>query len=139
MGSECVTEITSCSAANDWALALISNIAASKNGKVRAGLDCEWNRDTNDITQTLQLSFPCCVRATSAVLFNLSKMEVWRPEMFPKHLKNLLQVQKIVPVGVQVGNDVQLLSDLGVQITPYIDLGEIAKQVQDDALTGFGL
>ena len=139
-----ITQITSISAANEWATAMITNISDSRSlTEIHIGLDCEWNRSSHDITRTLALSFPSEVCSASAVLFNLSEMGVrsWNDRfcLFPEKLANLLQMEKVVPVGVNIGVDIKRLADLGLNLSRFIDVSEIAKQVQGDSVTGFGM
>lgn len=117
---EQVTEILTAQGANDWALSMISIVTASKLKEIHVGFDCEWNRGSPGITRTLALSFPEGIGSTSAVLINLSKMGIRTSDsfhQFPHKLQSLLEMEKIVPVGVHTGVDVKRLADLGVKIT----------------------
>jgi hypothetical protein len=132
-------EIVTKTGANQWALAIISSIAGASLNEICVGLDCEWNRDSSELTRTLALSFPASICESPAVVINLSRMGVFEMEQFPVSLKSLLELPAIIPVGVQVGNDISRLAKLGVKMTTFRDDAEIAKQLQDEMTTGYSL
>jgi hypothetical protein len=138
--------ITSIQAANDWATALVDAVARyleSDNDPhpvIYVGFDAEWNiRDgTRDITRTVQISFPKEIDEKVRVL-NFTAMGVFTPDNFPNAVKQLLELPKIMLVGVNVSGDVDRLRNLGVGIKKSLDVGELAKHHVDNAPQGYSL
>ena len=95
------------------------------------GFDCEWNRDTCSITRTLQLSFPESVSHHKAIVLCLSKMGAITAHTFPTHLKSLLSLPTIIPVGVNVVVDVARIAKLGVKFTRFKDLSSMAQDIDE--------
>jgi hypothetical protein len=121
--------ITSIQEANDWAGAVAITLAGYQEpGVIYVGLDAEWNLHdgTRGITRTVQISFPVEIEE-KVVVFDLTAMGVFRKDEFPKNLRDLLELPKIMVVGVKVSGDVDRLRNLGVRIQKCLDVGELAK------------
>jgi hypothetical protein len=129
-------EITTRDAANDWCLAVMERISESNSAvdkKIYYGLDCEWNwRDgTHELTRAVQIYFLDDVSSTAA-FFNLGKMQAFLPDAFPRDLKRLLELENLVPVGVNIPIDIARLRKLGVNIKHWIDISLMAKELDED-------
>jgi hypothetical protein len=130
--------------ANDWALATVSRVAdyplEDPHSVIYVGFDTEWNihDGTSDITRTAQISFPGEIEKR-VVVFDFTAMEVFTPDEFPESLKKLLELRKIMLVGVKVSRDVDRLRNLGVGIKKSIDVGELAKHHDASVPQGYSM
>lgn len=104
------------------------------------GFDMEWNwaDGTHELTQTLQLCIPDQSSEMVAVL-HLSEFECFSPDDFPMQLKMLLELPRLVPVGIQVGGDISRLQKLGVNVSTYVDVTCLAKTLNLDNPGGYGM
>ena len=107
-------QLTAVTAANDWAQAIATAVAANISSEMHVGLDVEWSRDkTRAIDRTLHLAFPSNITA-QAVVVKLDKMGARTKQAFPRELKRLLELPKLVPRGIDISCDVNRLQQLGV-------------------------
>jgi hypothetical protein len=120
-------EITARDAANDWCLAVMEIIS-----KIYYGLDCEWNwRDgTHELTRSAQIYFLENI-ASMAAFSNLGKMQAFLPDSFAGDLKQLLELENLIPVGVKIPVYIGRLRKLGVNIKHWIDVSLMAKELDD--------
>jgi hypothetical protein len=99
---------------------MVKRVARCSEDKIQVSVDCEWNigNGTSYKTRTVQLSFPpLCVEQT--VVLRLTSMDADKPSKsnkFPKHVRDLLQLPNIVARGVNMGQNIQCLGNLGVSI-----------------------
>jgi len=90
---------------NNWALSMSRIVANVNASEIYVGLDTENNVDeTSSLTRTLQIAFPPDL-FDKVVIVHLSKMCAFDRDSFPKELRKLLQLPKIIPCGVNIGHD----------------------------------
>jgi hypothetical protein len=121
--------IDSIDGVNNWAAAVVGDLKNCHEPTIIFGLDTENNMHdgTRDITRTLQLSFPKEISG-QAVVIHLSAMGAFNEASFPKVLKQLLELPRLVPVGVQLWYDTKRLADLGIRVKKFIDLSMLGKE-----------
>jgi hypothetical protein len=109
-------QLTAVTAANDWARAIATVATASSSSETCVGLNMDWNQDEKHhaVARTLQLAFPSEI-TTQAVVIKLDKMGACTKQAFPRELKRLLKLPKLVPCGVSIGCNVTWLQQLGVR------------------------
>jgi hypothetical protein len=82
------------------------------------GLDCEWTRNS-DATSLLQLSFA----GFPVLVINLYKMN----QKIPHQLKALLEMEKFIVCGRQIGGDLSRLESLGICVPHRVELKLLAE------------
>lgn len=125
--SDAYTFMTSCDAANTWAMAVTNSLLDTTmrqgSSSLLIGVDCEWNvGDDTATTRLLQVSLP----GQPVGVFHLSAMGVSDESNFPDMLKKLLQLPQLRACGVQIGGDLARLQKLGVSIEKRIELQQLA-------------
>ena len=119
------------SAVLNWLNEEVSSIHGE--GTEFIGVAMEWNAFGSDSSsQSLQVSF----RDHPTYFFNLSKMEVKKPDDFPGPLRELLSDIRLRSCGRNIGMDLARLSDLGVNVKHRLELGQLGQLLKPGEASG---
>ena len=95
--------------------------------QIYCGTDTENNMSGSQIMKTVQMCFPRDV-FDRVIVFHLGAMGVFNHVAFPKELRRLLQHEKLVHCGVNIGFDHDKLQHFCVKLKSMMELIDLARQ-----------
>ena len=133
-----------CAAANDWARAIYHDIAENKD-KILIVFDLEWpittEKGIDTDTRTCQaLVYNERTKEMLIAVLDLWAMNAYDRDSFPKSFRDLLLYPNATLIAHNPGNDVKRLARLGVSLTAWTDVRQLAQQLPENQPTsGTGL
>ena len=130
--------------ANDWARAIYHDIVEHKD-KILIVFDLEWpiptERGMETETRTCQaLVYNERTKETLIAVLDLWAMGANDRDSFPKSFRDLLLYPDATLIAHNPGNDVKRLARLGVSLTAWIDVRQLAQQLpKNQPESGTGL
>ncbi len=149
LSSEAYMNLDTAASVNTWCRAIITKLNQnSQLTEVPFGLDLEWNYGdgTDKITRNMSISVPKMLLgddgSKSTVFINLDKLLVYNDAVMKATLQplcQLLELPKVVPVGVNIAVDIARLEILGIHIRNFKDVMQMGKTVSPGEPTGYGM